>query len=125
MKKIATLLVFTLVIAAGPVLALDTPIDEGLMKAADHDSFAVKAPGMLLQGVYEVAEAPLETLQQPLEETKKDHTFGFFRGLNKGAYNMLEGMTRGIFNILRAPVPGMKRYEKTTHQNEMLPDLKK
>ena len=124
MKKIATLLVCTM-LACGAAYALNAPIDEGLSKGADHDSYAVKTPGMLLHGVYEVAESPLETLNQPIEETKKDHMFGFFKGLNKGAYNMLEGLTRGIFNILRAPVPGMKRYEKTANQDEMLPDFHK
>lgn len=125
MKKIAMLGVFALLVGLSPVWALDAPLDEGLAKLADNDSYAVKIPGMTLYGLYEIGEAPLESLHQPYDKTisKGDHVLGFFKGINDGAFNILEGMTRGTFDILRALVPGMGRYEKKEHQKKILPGL--
>ena len=125
MKKLAALLVLTLAIAAGPAWAIDAPIDEATAKLADNDSYLVKTPGMLVHGAYELAESPLETLNQPVKSTveDKDYAFGLFKGINRGAYNFLEGATRGVFNIFRSFVPGMGRYQKTDHQKKILPVL--
>lgn len=122
MKKLAAVLAVAM-IAASPAFAIDGPVDKELAKLADHDSYAVKVPGMVMYGLYEIGEAPFEALNQPYDETiaKKDYAFGFFKGLNKGAYNILEGVTRGLFNIVRAIPPGMGRYEDKEHQSKVLP----
>ena len=125
MKKISIFLVLALVIGIVPVWAIDAPVDEHLAKMADNESYTAKVPGMLAKGLYEVGEAPLETLNQPFSQTveKKNFKTGLLKGINDGSYNFLEGMTRGIFNILRAFAPGMGRYEKKDHQKKMLPGL--
>jgi hypothetical protein len=125
MKKLATLLVLALAFGVNPVWALDAPIDESLAKVADHESYLVKTPGMLMHGLYEIGEAPLEGLHQPFDKTvtKKDYTLGLFKGLNDGIFNVLEGMTRGTFNLVRAFAPGMGRYEKRDTQKKLLPGL--
>lgn len=125
MRNIATLLMVAVMIAAGTAWAVDAPVDEGLAKIADSDSYAVKVPGMALYGIYEIAEAPLEPLHRPYEETvsKGDHALGWWRGINKGTYNVVEGFTRGIFNVLRAPVAGLGRYKDPQTQTGVLPEL--
>ena len=125
MKKITTLLILTMILAAGPAWAINAPVDEGMAKLADHQAYAVKVPGMIAHGLYEIAEAPLEMLNQPYEETipKGDYAFGILKGINNGAYNLFEGITRGLFNIVRAVVPGVGRYEKTENQRKILPDF--
>ena len=125
MKKIGAFLILTMVITLSPAWAIDGPVDKELAKAADHDSFGVKVPGMVLYGLYEIGESPLESLNQPYDQTveKKDYALGFFKGINKGTYNFLEGMTRGIFDIVRSPVPGMGRYEHKEHQSQLIPGL--
>ena len=125
MKKITMFLILAMGIAVAPIWAIDGPVDKELAKAADHDSFGVKVPGMMLYGLYEIGEAPLESLNQPYDQTitKKNYVLGFFKGVNKGTYNFLEGTTRGIFNILRSPVPGMGRYEHKEHQARLMPGL--
>lgn len=125
MKNIVAFLVLALAFGASPILALDAPVDEQLAKLADNESYTVKAPGMVLHGLYEIGEAPLEPLHQPYDKTisKGDHVFGLFKGINDGTYNVLAGFTRGIFNIVRSFVPGMGRYEDKQHQKKMLPGL--
>lgn len=127
MKKIAILLALTMGIAGTPAFAIDGPLDEGLARIADNKSYAVKVPGMLLYGLYEIGESPLEPLHRPMDETfvKKDYAFGMFRGLNKGSYNFLNGLTRGTFDIFRSFVPGMGRYEDKDHQSKIVPDFSK
>ena len=125
MKKIAMLLVLSLAFMASPVWALDGPVDKELAKLADNDSFAVKAPGMALYGLYEIGEAPLEALNQPMDHTlgKKDYKLGLFKGINGGLFKFMEGTTRGMFDVLRSLVPGMGRFEDKDHQTRMLPGL--
>lgn len=125
MKKIATLLILALAIGFNPAWAIDAPVDEEIAKAADHESYLVKTPGMVLYGLYEIGEAPFESLHQPYDQTieKKDYTLGFFKGINNGTYNVLEGVTRGTFNVIRSLAPGMGRYEKKEHQKKLLPGL--
>ena len=123
MKKLVLLILIAAMCFAGPAWALDAPIDEGLAAIADQESFVAKVPGTMMHGAYEIGEAPLEMLNQPFEETRKDPFLGLFKGINKGAYNLLEGMTRGIMNLLRAPVPGVGRYEKTNNQSHILPGV--
>ena len=122
MKKIVLFLVAAMLVAGIPAFALDAPMDNGLAKLADNDSYAVKVPGMMLYGMYEIGEAPLESLHQPYEQTfeKKDYALGLFKGLNKGLFNFLEGTTRGLFDILRSPVPGMRRFEHKDNQTRVL-----
>ena len=125
MKKIGAFLILTMVMALSPAWAINGTADEKLAKLADHSSYGVKVPGMALYGLYEIGEAPLESLNQPYDQTiaKKDYALGFFKGVNRGTYNFLEGATRGIFNIFRSPVPGMGRYEHKEHQSQLIPGL--
>lgn len=125
MKKIAWFLTFAMVIVLSPVWAIDAPLDEGLAKIADHNSYTVKTPGMLLYGLYELGESPLEILHQPYELMvgQKDWAFGLPRGINKGTNNFLEGATRGVFDIFRSFIPGMGRYEPQDNQVRTLPVL--
>lgn len=125
MKKIAVFLVIGLVLGLAPALALDAPLDEQLAKMADHDSFLVKAPGMMMHGLYSMGEAPLELLNQPYDHmfVKKDYRLGLFKGLNSGASGMLDGFTTGSFNLFRSLVPGMGRYENPNKQNRLVPGL--
>lgn len=125
MKKIATFLILVSSLTMGPVWAIDGPVDEHLAKWADHDSYALKAPGVMMYGLYEIGEAPFELLNQPYDQTvsKKDHAFGFFKGINKGTYNLLAGFTQGTFNVLRSLVPGLGRYQDSKKQTRILPGL--
>ena len=125
MKKIASFLVVAMIASFSPAWAVEGPVDKELAKLADHDSYLVKAPGMVLHGLYEIGEAPLESVNQPFDRTieKKDYAFGLFKGINAGAYNVLNGFTRGTFNIFRALVPGMGRYQDKQLQKRVLPVL--
>lgn len=123
MRNVAALLVLMIAAFGVPAFALDAPIDEGLAVAADHDSYLTKTPGMLLHGVYDIAESPLEVVNKPYERTfdEKDHKFGLLRGMNRGVNSMLKGVTHGIFNIFRSFVPGMGRYEDPQKQDKIIP----
>ena len=125
MKKIAMFLILATAVGFTPAWAFNAPIAEGLAKLADHNSYAVKAPGMLMYGLYEIGEAPLELVSQPIDQTvtKKDYAFGLFKGINKGAFNLLKGFTQGTFDVLRALVPGVGRYEGKDKQTRLLPGL--
>lgn len=125
MKKIVMFLVINLVLGLAPVWAIDAPVDEQLAKVADHDSYLVKTPGMMIHGIYSIGEAPLEILNQPYDQVveKKDYSLGFFRGVNTGAFNLLDGFTTGAFNLFRSLVPGLGRYENPKKQNRLMPGL--
>ena len=82
----------------------------------------VRAKNSMTMPEDQAAPNTLESLHQPYEQTfeKKDYALGLFKGLNKGLFNFLEGTTRGLFDILRSPVPGMRRFEHKDNQTRVL-----
>ena len=108
MKKIMMLVTLLVVLGAGTVFAFHPAIGKPIENLATSDTYLVKFPGLLLDGVYHITEVPYEILYHPYEHIirKGEYATGLFTGLFAGTTKAFTHLYYATHNILISPIPG-------------------
>lgn len=110
MKKIAIAVLCFLVTGAGPGFAFHTAIGTPIEKMAASDTYLVKFPGLIFDGIYHYTEVPYDIVYTPYDHIvgKREYATGLFTGLFAGTTRAFTHVFHGTYNILTSPIPGQK-----------------
>lgn len=106
-RKVAAFAALFLMIGGATGWSLCGAVDDWVNKQATSTQYPVKAGGMLLRGIHNIVESPVEIFYHPYDELKSrpEKGVGFFKGLGLGVWGTVDKIGYGSWDLLTALVP--------------------